>query len=348
VLDPTRSAVGRLLVADLGLPWRDLDGDESGPTLELVEQAQLGGLLPLRARDSHKGDFGHLAVVAGSVGMAGAARLAGVAALRSGAGLVTLAVPGGIRGECAASTPEVMTVALGDGSRNLGEADLELLEAPLRRASAVVLGPGLGASVATATAVQRLVAEVPVPLVLDADGLNALRGDLGLIARRGGVTLLTPHPGEMARLLGISAEEVQADRIAAVRAAAARAGCVVVLKGSRSLTCDPGGRVMINTTGNPGMATAGCGDVLAGVLGALLAAGLDALSAAVLGVWVHGHAGDLAVGRYGETSLIAGDLVDQLPESFLQLQDPDETNRENGAEEREAPRQRDRGSDSHG
>jgi NAD(P)H-hydrate epimerase len=215
----------------------------------------------------------------------------------------------GLPGDAAprASGGEVITRSLSataSGALDEGAAK-EVLDG-LDRFRALVVGPGLGRDPATVAAVRRLAAEAPVPLVLDADGLNALDGDLGLLARRPAATVVTPHAGEYARLAG---EPVGDDRVAAARRLAERAEAIVVLKGSRTVVADPGGRAAINTTGGPWLATAGTGDVLSGIVGALAARGLPAFRAAAAGAWLHGRAADVA----GHAGLVAGDLIDALP-----------------------------------
>jgi NAD(P)H-hydrate epimerase len=194
----------------------------------------------------------------------------------------------------------------------------EILEAASLR-NALAVGPGLGVATDTRAAVRDLVLRSRGPLVLDADGLNAFAGRIDDLARRGGDLVLTPHPGELARLLGTEVAAVEHDRLAAVRAAAARAAAIVVLKGHQTLIADPGGEVAINTTGNPGMATGGTGDVLTGVVGALLAQAFEPSAAARLGAYLHGLAGDLAALRLGERSLAASDVVEHLPGAFAAL-----------------------------
>lgn len=249
-------------------------------------------VLPPRPRDGHKGTFGTVAVVAGSEGMLGAAILSARGALRGGAGLVRACLPRPLMAPFTVAVPAATTVA------RRGEF--------ARDAHAVVVGPGLGAHPATATLVRRLLRELAVPVVLDADALNVLAPLRALP----GTCVLTPHPGEAARLLGVSSAEIQADRVAAVRALAQRSGQVVVLKGAGTLVCAqaPTERLFTNTTGNPGMATGGSGDVLAGLLGALLAQGMTPYDAACLAVHAHGAAGDLVAARLSEPGLCAEDL----------------------------------------
>ncbi|MFO0844282.1 MAG: NAD(P)H-hydrate dehydratase [Gemmataceae bacterium] len=272
--------------------------------------------LPPRAADAHKGTFGRVLVVAGSVGLSGAAALAGTAALRGGAGLVQVATPAPVAGLVAAAQPCLMTAWLAaDRGGRLAQAALPELLALADAATAVVVGPGLGQSVALKSMVPALLHHVRRPLVLDADGLNALGRQLEPLTARGAPTILTPHPGEFGRLTGRDTKEVQADRQGVALEFARRHGVVLVLKGAGTVVTD-GGRLYTNTTGNPGMATGGTGDVLAGLLGALLAQGVPPFDAAVMGAYLHGRAGDLARDRLGEVSLIATDLLEHLPAAF--------------------------------
>ncbi len=274
--------------------------------------------LPARPKDAHKGHFGRVVVVAGSVGMSGAAVLAGSAALRGGAGLVRVAVPEPIVAIVAGSQPCYMTAPLpADDQGRLALPALGVLSGLLESVDAVVAGPGLGKSDDVAAVVGELLA-MPVPLVLDADALNVLVGRLDRLAGRSAPVVLTPHPGEFARLDGCDTATVQGNRRERALAFAARHGALLVLKGAGTIVTD-GKRLYTNTTGNPGMATGGTGDVLAGLLGALLAArSLGPFEAVVLAVYLHGLAGDLACNDLGETALIATDLLDYLPEAFVQ------------------------------
>jgi len=274
--------------------------------------------LPRRARESHKGDFGRVLVVAGSRGMAGAAVLAGTAALRGGAGLVRIAVPRSIAAIVATGHPCYMTADFAeDDHGRLGAAALDELRPHLDWCSVVVLGPGLGQSDALGALVSAVVTGCDRPLVLDADSLNLLAaGRLERLAGRAAPTVLTPHPGEFARLTGEPAPVGEHRRMEAAQAflgkTVAATPCVLVLKGAGTIVADAN-RMYINRTGNPGMATGGTGDVLAGLLGALLGQGLDAFEAAALAVHVHGLAGDRAAERLGEASLLATDVLEELP-----------------------------------
>ncbi|NBO92810.1 MAG: NAD(P)H-hydrate dehydratase [Planctomycetia bacterium] len=260
---------------------------------------------PARPTDAHKGTFGTVIVVAGSVGMSGAAVLCGSAALRGGAGLVKLVVPELIAALVAVQQPCYM-VAGASWDR------LDPVLEAARTADAVVAGPGLGRGPKVRELVGRL-CELDVPLVLDADALNVLGMWPGVWRNRMAPTLITPHPGEFARLTGQKGGE----RVAGAVELARREGVIVVLKGAGTVVTD-GRRVFVNTTGNPGMATGGTGDVLAGLLGALLAQGFSAFEAAQLAVYLHGRAGDQARDRVGEVSLIATDILDSLPVAIRQ------------------------------
>jgi len=321
VLPPAAERVGDVYVASLGIPpWLVDEVEEpDGARLYLLEGEELAEELLERPPDVHKGDLGHAVIVAGSPGKAGAAVLAARAAVRGGAGLVTAAVPEPLVPVVDGASLESMTWALPTGATGTFSGGLEPLLAFLDDKSALAVGPGLGQEESTREAIRRLVLEAPLPLVLDADGLNAFAGRLGELADRPAPTVLTPHPGEMGRLLGISSTEVQKDRLAAARRAAQEADAVVVLKGHQTLVASPDGTVHVNPTGNPGMATGGTGDVLAGLLVALLGRGepeLGAELAACLAVYLHGLAGDLAAEIQGEEGLAARDVLDALPDAF--------------------------------
>jgi NAD(P)H-hydrate epimerase len=283
-----------------------------------LDEAVAASLMPVRRKDAHKGTMGHLLAVAGSRGKSGAAVLLARAALRSGAGLVTVAAPRSVQPVIAAAQPELMTEALADTRSGAlsGTATVAVLRLLATR-NALAVGPGLGTAAGTRALVQAVLKKRAAPCVLDADGLNAFAADRRpRVALRAGThpLVLTPHPGEAARLLGTTAEAVQSDRLAAVRRLARETDTVVVLKGHRSLVAHPDGRVTINSSGNAGMATGGMGDALTGVVGSLLARGISGFDAARLGTYVHGAAGDLVAARFGDEGLIAGDLIDALPQ----------------------------------
>jgi NAD(P)H-hydrate epimerase len=274
--------------------------------------------LPPRARDAHKGQFGRVLIVAGSPGMTGAACLAASGAQRAGAGLVTLAVPHRLHAIAEAKTTSVMTRPLpGSGGLAIDEEAAERVLEWAGEFDVAALGPGVGRAAETQAAMVRLVRELPIPAVVDADGLNAVAGDPACLDDAAAPRVLTPHPGEMARLLGhADTGRVQADRIATATAFAAEHGAVVVLKGADTVVTD-GERFRMNATGNPGMATGGTGDVLTGLVVGLIGQGLEPFGAASLAAHVHGLAGDLAAGSVGELSLIAEDVLEAVPQAFM-------------------------------
>jgi len=277
--------------------------------------AEVPRLAP-RDPDANKGDFGRVLLAAGSRGMSGASVLCASAALRGGAGLVSLAVPAGILPISAAGNPCYMTAPLPEDEHGrLAAAAAPELVALMGKNTAAGMGPGLGRGDGVSAVVRTVLVQTTLPLVIDADGLNALPPLLDALKRRGGPTVLTPHPGEFARLLGCDILHVQADRQGLVVRFASEHGVVLVLKGHRTVVSD-GRRVYLNTTGNPGMATGGTGDVLTGLTAALLGQKLAPFDAAVLAVYLHGLAGDLARDALGETSLIATDLLEYLPRAF--------------------------------
>ncbi len=318
VLPPAREMAGELAVADIGIPGGVIEA-LGPPDLRLVTADGLRGLLPARPRDAHKGSFGHVLVVAGSRGKTGAAYLAAAGALRSGAGLVTAATPRSWQPVVASLGAEYMTEGLDETPE--GTVAPSALAAVLAHpADVVAAGPGLGSGAAVAAFVDGLIARADRPLVLDADALNAFAGRSdALKARPGQVIVLTPHPGEMGRLLGVPAADVQARRVDAARELATRLGAHVVLKGHRTVIATPGGRAHINTTGNPGMATGGTGDVLTGMIAGWLAQLGDAERACLLAVHLHGAAGDLAADDEGEVSMTAGDLLGRIGDAVLAL-----------------------------
>ena len=307
---PGADCIGELTVVDIGIPRELHEGIQTEvPGVEWVMSR-----LPDRPADAHKGTFGTVLVIAGSPGFTGAAAMAGEAALRSGAGLSTVAVPIGLQDVMAAKLTEVMTAGLPQTEDRTFAADaadpaLNLAE----KATSVVLGCGIGTHPQTKEFVDGFVRSARRPMVIDADGLNCLVQDAEALRGPHCDLVLTPHPGEMARLLGTTSAEVQSNRIGAAKEAASRFGSVIVLKGARTVIADPSGRAFINLTGNSGMATGGTGDVLAGAIGALLAQGLSALDAAVCGVYIHGRAGDIAAEMLGQAGMIAGDVLRALP-----------------------------------
>ena len=314
------AAVGGLSIAPIGSPEAVVAACGAG--VRVSTAADCAPYVAPRRRDAHKGSFGHVVAVAGSLGKSGAAALVGTAALRMGAGLVTVAVPGSILPLVAAAQPELMTEPLPEtpaGTLSGAGATPALLEALLRPATVLAVGPGLTSVPEAAAFVRQLVAAVRVPCVLDADGLNAFVHRRAELRLPGGV--LTPHPGEMARLFDTSTAEVQSRRQYYAQRLAAETGAIAVLKGQFSLIADPDGGVFINPSGNPGMATAGSGDVLTGLLAGLVAQfpAAPRLQTAAAAVYFHGRAGDVAAAHQGEMSLIARDLLAALPQALREV-----------------------------
>jgi hydroxyethylthiazole kinase-like uncharacterized protein yjeF len=320
VLPPGEAYAGDVVIADIGIPYEVIDGLE-GQHVELLTPEQLRTIVGPRAADSHKGDYGRLTIVAGSAGKTGAAHLAAMGALRSGAGLVTVATPRCCLPVLAATSPVFMTVDLPDDST--GTLAASAVDTLLEQAHDVVAcGPGLGRTPQVAQFVRTLLDRITVPLVLDADALTVLADDPTCLTRREDRDLIiTPHPGEMARLVGASIADVQANRIDVASSFATAHRVYVVLKGHRTVIATPEGRVYINPTGNPGMATGGTGDVLTGMIAAWLAQLLDADAACRLAVFLHGAAGDLAEAKQGQVGMIATDLLDNLSEALKILLD---------------------------
>ena len=310
VLPPGEAYAGDVVIADIGIPHEVIESLE-GPHVELLTPEQLRGLVGPRAADSHKGDFGRLTIVAGSTGKTGAAHLAAMGALRSGAGLVTVATPRCCVSVVASMSPVYMTLDLPDESGTVAADGVETLLELTH--DVVACGPGLGRTPQVAAFVRGLLDRATVPLVLDADALTVLADDPGrLTGREDRDVILTPHPGEMARLIGASIADVQANRIEVATDFATTHRVYVVLKGHRTVIATPDGHAYINPTGNPGMATGGSGDVLTGMIAAWLAQLLDAEAACRLAVFLHGAAGDMSEASKGQVGMIATDLLDHL------------------------------------
>lgn len=306
---------GELRVADISIPRHLLESHSL--KANLVTPGMAADMLPGRHAAMHKGDAGRVLVVAGAGGMTGAAALCAQAAVRAGAGLVFIACPASLNDILEVKCTEAMTLPLPEtDERSLAAGAGERVLAEAGRSDAVALGPGLSQHPETTALVRRLVAQIPVPLVLDADGLNALEGEPGPLRERRAPTVITPHPGELARLVGGTAEGIQQDRVDAARRAAEATGAVVVLKGAATVTAEPGGEIWVNSTGNPGMAGGGMGDVLTGMIAAFLAGGAEATGAAVAGVYYHGLAADIAAGESGMRGLAATDVAGAMPRAL--------------------------------
>jgi NAD(P)H-hydrate epimerase len=313
-----------LVVRNIGTPPELLESD-SHLKLHWLEPGEFRALPLARDPASHKGSYGHALIVAGSLGKSGAAVLAARGALRSGAGLVTVATPLDVLPIVAAGMPEMMTAPLAAteaGAASMRNLDYDRFPEILRGKSVVAIGPGLSMETETQQFIRAVVAETDLPVVLDADGLNAYAGMADhLNQRKAPAMALTPHPGEMARLLGVTTKEVQARRLDLALETAVRWHAYVILKGFHTILATPSGHAYINTTGNPGMATGGTGDVLTGILAGLTAQfGIENWACVLgLGVYLHGLAGDIAASRVGQAPLVATDLIEAIPEAYSRV-----------------------------
>jgi len=323
VIPPACERVGEWVVRQIGTPPEALEGDAE-LSLNLTSPQDLAWLTRPRKADAHKGNFGHVLILAGSVGKTGAAAMAAKAALRAGAGLVTVATAKSALPTIAALGMEYMTEPLPEtesGSISLRALDYGRLDKLVEGKTVLAVGPGIGTAPETAELVRTVVNQYPLPIVLDADGLNAFAGCMSSFRANHRVRVLTPHPGEMARLAG--RRDIQAARLAVAREFSAQHQVHLVLKGFRTLTAAPDGQVWVNPTGNPGMATGGTGDVLTGLIAGLMAqypthSVTEVVAAAI---YLHGLAGDLAALEVGETAMIAGDLLAAVPRAFRTLEE---------------------------
>lgn len=326
LLYPGAGYTGALFIEDIGFPSSLLASDTI--SVERIDRGAAAGMIAPRRRNSYKGDYGHVLVIAGSRGKTGAALMTARACLRSGAGLVTLGIPGTLLDIFQGRATEEMCLPLpddGNGMLSAGAVE-EILGFSSQRTDVIAIGPGIGVSEETLRLVAELVKRSLAPLVIDADGLTALgkaggseKGIRGLLGSAKSPVVLTPHPGEMARLLpgtGYGSREVEQDRIGTAVSFARETGAYLVLKGVPTVTAAPEGTAFLNTSGNPGMATGGSGDVLTGVIASLMGQEMSPLQAAVLGVYLHGLAGDCAAAKKGEHSLIASDIIHSLRGAF--------------------------------
>lgn len=314
LLMPAAEHVGEVISLDIGIPQSCFK--DEGVSLHVTEPSDVAENLPERRPDAHKGDAGHLLLIAGAPGMSGAALMTSMSALRSGAGRVTLAVPESIYSLVESKYPEVMTLSLpATESGTVDASAFDFIAERCEDMSALVVGPGLTTNPRTIELAHLLIQHIDAPVVLDADGLNALAQDLTILDGRLSQLILTPHPGEMARLLGISTREVQEDRITHASLFATHHHLDIALKGWGTIVAISNGETWYNPTGNSDMATAGSGDVLAGVIGALLAQGLSSKWALACGVYLHGLSGELASQEVGGLGITATDILQALPKA---------------------------------
>lgn len=324
LMHPGAELAGKLEVADIGFPEQVVDAQNI--KVNWTTAAQAAQWMPPRPPSSHKGSYGRVLVVAGSTGMTGAAALASEAALRAGAGLVTLATPKHLNPILESLLPEVMTLPLPEtdaGSLSVS-ATSTILEFAVKTKSILAIGPGLSQHPETVSLVHQLIREnreqgLDLRMVIDADGLNALAQVRETISFLNSETVLTPHPGEMARLTNTSVPVLEKDRISTAQQFASQYGVTLVFKGVPTVTGDPNGNLWVNSTGNPGMATGGMGDVLTGIIAGLMAQGISSENAAALGVYLHGLAGDIVAERSGMPGLIASDVLKAVPGAISSL-----------------------------
>jgi NAD(P)H-hydrate epimerase len=307
VFEPAAVNCGEVIVADISIPTAAIE--DENVTLALTTPADVRPHFAPRLASTHKGTYGHAAIIAGSPGRSGAAVLAARGAIRSGAGLVTVATD--------AETAKLVNAGSIESMTYSGEDVIAFAN----KKDAVLIGPGLADDAASYARVRELVAAIERPLVIDASALNAFASRVSEINPSRRPRVLTPHPGELARLLGTTASEINAHRIDVAREAARITGCVVVLKGFQSLIAEPDGHVNVNPTGNPGMASGGMGDVLGGMIAALLARGIDPFDAGIAAVYLHGFTGDLLKDEMGDTGLTAGDLAERIPAAIKRLRE---------------------------
>ncbi|HUI44948.1 MAG TPA: NAD(P)H-hydrate dehydratase [Nitrospirota bacterium] len=319
VLYPGADHAGTVRVADIGIPPEIVERENL--FVSLLDRSVASVASMRRKTDAHKGDFGHLMIIAGSPGKAGAAVMVAKSSLRTGPGLVSVATPNSLVPIIQSQIFEAMCIPAAESMEGtLGIASEEELLRSADKMSAVAIGPGLSTHFESAQVVRNLIPRIKIPLVIDADGLNALVGHKALLKDAKAPVILTPHPGEMGRLLSLSAADVQKDRINIAARFAKDYNVVLVLKGAGTVIATPQGEIFINSSGNPGMATGGTGDVLTGMIGGFLAQGRPAVQAACLSVYLHGLAGDIAARELGEASLIAGDVIEKIPHAMKEME----------------------------
>nr|TKJ32462.1 MAG: bifunctional ADP-dependent NAD(P)H-hydrate dehydratase/NAD(P)H-hydrate epimerase [bacterium (candidate division B38) B3_B38] len=319
ILPPAEGYVGRLVVADISIPKRVIE--EEGVRTNLIDEELIRESFPRRKSNTHKGHYGHLLIIAGSEGKTGAACLVGEGALRVGTGLVTVATPESCNHILEVKLTEVMTAPLPETTeRTISEKAIEPTHHLLEGKFALAIGPGLSLNSQTQYYIQQTVSSSTLPTIIDADGLNAFAECPDKLTGKGKSLVITPHPGEMARLVKMKPEEIKKDRVGICRCFSQNHHLWVVLKGYRTVISTPEGEVYINPTGNPGMASGGTGDVLTGMIAGLVAQRLPLTYALILGVYLHGLSGDLAAEQVGENYLAAADILDFLPDALLRFE----------------------------
>jgi NAD(P)H-hydrate epimerase len=318
VFPPAEECVGELIVADISVPSFLFEDEDL--KLELVEEKQVRPYFKERKQDSHKGTYGHLFIVSGSFGKTGAAAMAGKAALKMGAGLVTVGTPESCLPIIARSMMELMTESLPEtNEKTLSSDALTKILGLLEDKDALMIGPGISTHQSTSQLVLSLIPKVKVPMVVDADALNILAAKPEILKSLKSPAILTPHPGEFARLLDMSTEDVVKNKLKLVPQFAKEYGIYLVLKGYKTIVATPEGNMFVNPTGNPGMATAGSGDVLSGMIASMIIQEVDLLDAVIAAIYIHGLSGDIGSEKLGEKSLVAGDIMRYLPQAIRRL-----------------------------
>jgi len=314
-LYPGRDHTGMLYVEDISIP------PQLGERIqrEILEDRDIKRFLPPRRTNTHKGNYGKLAVIAGSNGLVGAGAMTAMAALRMGCGLVTLGVPESLLPVYETKLTEIMTFPLPDEGGSLGPDSMDAIHQLLLDKDCLAIGPGLGKKDGIFEILRNILETYDIPIVIDADGINHICQDMDVLERAKGEVILTPHPGEMARLTGRSIEEITRNPVEIAMEFAARWGITLILKGSTSIIAHRDGRLTLNLTGNPGMATGGSGDVLTGIIAALLCQGLNAYDATRVASYIHGKAGDWSAAIKGEYALIAGDIIEGIPAALKEI-----------------------------
>ena len=316
---PGASYAGRVTVEDIGIPSYLLKNNKI--KTNMITREIVKSFLPFRATYSHKGSFGKVLILAGSVGMTGAAYLASEAAIRSGAGIVVLGIPRSLNPIMEVKLTEVITLPLAETEKkSLGEEAEETISKLVKNYSALGIGPGISRELETQRLAKKIIEKSNIPLVVDADAIYALSEDLAILEKTKTPLVITPHPGEMAKLVNKDVDYILNNQLDITREIAQKYGIVVVLKGARTIISNKEGEVYINIGDNSGMATGGSGDVLTGIICSLIAQGADTFSAAIAGVYIHSLAGDLARDLKGERGMIASDILSQVPQAFLKLE----------------------------
>lgn len=314
---PAADYTGKVTVADISIPDYILEGQSIN--INVTDEEFVRANFPVRENNSQKGDYGKVLVIAGSVGMTGAAYLSSQSAVTAGSGLVTLAIPAGLNGAMEAKTTEVMTLPVEDINGHISSGAAEKILERTDMADAVLIGPGLGRSSDAARVLKSVLSHSKVPVIIDADGINAASRDMDILSDCTCPVIFTPHAVEMSRLTGLDRDYIEENRLVASKEFAEEYGVTVILKGHHTIVTASDGEQYINITGNPGLATGGSGDVLAGITASLAARGINETAAAAMAVYIHGKAGDIAKDKYGMESVTASLVMESIPDALRQI-----------------------------